>query len=795
MASLPSRGDLLRCLLDAGRPLHARELASRCRVGEVDYPRLLELLDQLALDGGVRRLAGSRFRAAESSSTRPPSWEGLLTVNPRGFGFVAAPGHDDVYIAADGIGAALHGDRVEVSVIARTSRGTEGRIERVVARRSPRIAGVLRQRGQALWLEPDDARLRGPIAIRPGSLDTRDGAAAVATIVRFPELADEQPLAELVAVLGTPGDPQAEVAKVMLREELAEEHSAEARAEAQRFSAAGLPASAEGREDLRAVPLPTIDPEDARDHDDAVWAERTDDGYRVWIAIADVSEYVTPGSALDTEAHARGTSVYLPDRALPMLPPELSGDVCSLLPDVERLCLCVIAELDRDARVERFELVEGVMRSAAKLTYEGVAHALGLDPEAPRDPRAVALRSGLAAADEVARKLRRARLRRGALDLDLPEARILLDATNGMPTDVVRRAATDGMKRAYQLVEELMLLANELVARYLADREAPAIHRVHAPPDTQKLERLAEVCATLGTPFDLDEMLEPKGVARWLATVADHPRRPVLNLLLLRSLKQAQYDLDNIGHFGLASAAYLHFTSPIRRYPDLEVHRAVKHLLRGGRPDTSAEALETLRTKATTASTRERAVAEIEREITDLYRAIFMRSRLGEVYEGTVTGVTHSGIYANLDDPYVDVMVRLDSLGPDHYEPTEDELAVVGLRSGDSLSLGDRITVEIEDVSLLRRTVYARRRPPPGLFADLGRRAHKGEGKRLLLRGGAGGDRAGAAAPAPRGKRPALRGARISSQRLATAVPPARTKSGRLRRSVKPKGPKGPRRH
>ncbi len=811
MALLPSRGDVVRCLLDAGRALHAREIATRLSVTDAAYPRLLELLDQLALDSSIRRLPGSRFRAATPSGDSRSTWEGTLTVNPRGFGFVAAPGHDDVYVAPDGIGAALHGDRVEVIALSRTSRGVEGRIERIVARRSPRVAGVLRRRGASAWLEPDDARLRGPITIdlagdrdrtEPGvdPRDARDGSAAVASITRFPEFPDEHPVATLVAVLGMPGQPDAEVAKILIREEIVEEHPEPARAEAVALTRAGLPAGADGREDLTEIPLPAIDPEDARDHDDAVWVAHTDQGYRVWVGIADVSEYVTPGSALDTEAWARGASLYLPDRAIPMLPRELSADACSLLPATDRLCLCVIADLDREGRVERFEIVEGVMRSAATLTYGGVARALGFDPEGPREPAAEALREGLAAADEVARKLRRARLRRGALDLDLPEARVRLDGDDGMPTAVVRHAENPGIKRAYQIVEELMLLANELVARFLLERTVPAIYRVHAPPDDQKLERLATVCDTLGVACDLDTMLEPKGVGRWLAAIADHPRRAVLNMLLLRSLKQAQYDVENIGHFGLASDAYLHFTSPIRRYPDLEVHRAVKRVLRGETVDKSPEAVEALRVKASAASTRERAIADIEREVTDLYRAIFMQGRIGDVLVGTVTGVTGSGVFVSLDDPFVDVMVRLDSLGPDHYETTEDELAVVGLRSGDSVALGDRITVQIEDVSLARRTVSARRRPPAEvtdqLARHLGQRGHKGEGARRLAPEGARGERR------PHHGRPGAHGSgdgagRDGGQPRPRVKGPARPKvgggaprtaSGRLRRVTAKKG-------
>jgi ribonuclease R len=728
---LPSRGEIVNCLAEAERPLHPREIATRCAVAEGSYSRLLELLDQLGFDGTIRRMPGHRYKA-QRLDREGASWDGMLAVNPRGFGFVTAAGQDDVYVAPDGIGAAMHGDRVRVTVISRTSRGIEGRIESILQRRNPRVAGVLRRRGKSSWLEPDDSRIRGPIVLAAArSVSGKDGDAAVVAITRFPEQPGENPEGELVAVLGVPGDPNAEVAKILVREQIQEQHPEGALNEAEAMAARLGRTPPESRIDLREIPLPTIDPEDARDHDDAVWVERHGDGYRAWIAIADVSEYVLPGSELDREAVSRGCTIYLPDRAIPMLPAALAADLCSLLPDCDRLCMCVIVELDRNARVRRFELVEGVMRSAAMLTYGGVARALGFTEAAPRSSQAETLKRGLRVLEELTRKLRKIRMQRGALDLDLPEALVHLDEQSGAPLDVSRRAKDPGIRRAYQLVEELMLLANELVAQWLSERRCPTVYRVHARPDEQKLERLGEICKKLGAPFDLNEMLEPAGVARWLKKIQEHPRRPVLEMMMLRSLKQAVYDIVNVGHFGLASDAYLHFTSPIRRYPDIEVHRAVKRLLRGAKPDTSAGALESLRTHATAASTRERAAMEVEREVVDLYRTLLMRDRIGEILEGTVTAITGGGLYVTLDQPFVDVLVRYESLGPDRYEPSDDELEVVGLRSGDRIELGDRIVAEIEDVAVLRRTIYARRVPPASVLAKLERprRPERGRGR------------------------------------------------------------------
>jgi ribonuclease R len=683
-------------------------------------------------------------------------------MNPRGFGFVAGgAGQDDVYVPPDAIGGALHGDRVLVAVVAQSDRGLEGRIENIVKRRSPRVAGVLRRRGKSAWLEPDDSRLRGPIVVSDPGKQGKDGDAAVVSITRFPDFQDENPEGELVSVLGPPGDPNVEITKILVREDVRESHSDGALREAEKF-AQQLRTSTEGRTDLREIPLPTIDPEDARDHDDAVWVERRGEGFRAWIAIADVSEFVQPGTELDEEALSRGCTVYLPTRAIPMLPTALAADLCSLLPERERLCLCVIADLDRDGTLKSYELVEGVMRSAAMLTYGGVARTLGFSEAPPKSAAAEAFKKDLKVMEELTRKLRKARMSRGALDMDLPEARVMVDPQTGAPTDVIRRAQDPGVKRAYSMIEELMLLANEAVALWLGKHKAPTVYRIHGQPDEAKLARLGEVAARLGVEFDPEEMKEPLGVARFLARAQKHERKQVLEMLLLRSLKQAAYDTTNIGHFGLASKNYVHFTSPIRRYPDVQVHRAVKAILRGNKPDSSPAAREQLQLSATLSSARERAVMDIEREVVDLYRCLLMREHIGETFEGTVSALVGTGAFVSLDSPFCDVLIRYEAMGPDQYNLSEDELSAVGARSGDTISLGDRVEVTIEDVAILRRQTYGRRLPPDSVLAKLkdapelprrmqrltsshgGPGAKQGDQARRNQRGGGGGGGGGA---------------------------------------------------
>jgi ribonuclease R len=715
-APSPVRRDAVVDLLASfKRALHINEIATRLSVEERRYPGLQRLLDDLSFDGSVTAMPGQRFRLSRDQvERRGAEIEGILTVNPRGFGFVATVGMaDDLYIPAESMGGALHGDTVIARIVTRSRRGTEGEIIGIAKRRNVRIAGVLCRRGKSVWIEPDDTRVRGPIVLssaKVGDLEGKDGEAAVATITRFPESADENPEGELQAVLGMPGDPNVEVAKVLVREAIQEEHSPQAVAEATAFGEEVSEEALRGREDLTHIPLPTIDPETARDHDDAVWVRRADDGsYKAWIAIADVSHYVRPNTAIDAEALARGNSIYLPDRAIPMLPRALSSNLCSLLPGVIRLCMCLEVDIEPNATVRKVRVIEGFMRSAAKLTYPGVAHALGMSKEAKQSDEADAMREDLAVMWELSQKLRSRRMKRGALDFDLPEAELTLDPATGAPIDVQKRSHDPGVVKAYQLIEELMLLANECCAEFLIEHNVPAIFRDHAAPDEAKLVKLSAMCEELGVGFDPEDAADPKRLSAFLKKLAAHPKKRVLHMLLLRAMKQAAYDVANIGHFGLASKAYVHFTSPIRRYPDLVVHRAVRSVLRGEHIERSDRSIEALRVAATTASDCERKAMEVEREVVDLYRALFMRSKIGSILEGTVTGFVGTGVFVAIDSPFVDVLVRMDELGPDQYTLDDDGLRVIGVRSGDRISLGDSMLVEVEDVAILRRTVYARR--------------------------------------------------------------------------------------
>jgi ribonuclease R len=748
------RDAIVDLLHEHGRPMHVGELGARLGLQPHERHALGELLEELAFSGVVVPLSGARYRlAARAAEDRDRVLEGIFHANPRGFGFVGGTAsEEDLFVPENAIGGAMHGDRVQARVVSRSRRGTEAVVTEVLARAIVRVVGTLRIGRSSAWLEPDDTRIRGPVVLpaaarRDAGPALRDGLAAVVRLTRYPTVAGETPEAELVAVLGLPGEPDVEVAKILVGHGIDEPHSAEVLAETRRLAPELSAEDMAEREDLTDLPLVTIDPEDARDHDDAVWAERLEQldqleqGYRVWVAIADVAHYVRPGTALDAAALDRGNSLYLPDRAIPMLPPALSSGLCSLLPGQERLCLAVEIELAPTGAVRSRRVVEGVMRSRAKLSYGAVARALGFTLQSEREPEAEALRDGLGLMWEIAVLLRQRRLRRGALDFDLPDVHVVVDPDSRLPVAVEQRGGDPGVRKAYRLIEELMLLANEACAELLIERAIPTIFRVHAPPDPEKLDRFANLLAQLDLDLGPDPLevvaADPKRLSRFLRRIAGHPRKSVLHALLLRAMQQAGYDTVNIGHFGLASRAYLHFSSPIRRYPDLVVHRVLRAMLRGaatepvilppglepspGRGESRAAGrsesrspgeASPLRTAALIASERERRGMEVERQVVDLYRALYMREHVGEAFEGQVSAITSSGVFVQLSDPFLDVLVSMDALGGDSWEMDDSGLCAVGARSGGRVTLGDPMVVLIEDVSITRRTVYGRRVQP-----------------------------------------------------------------------------------
>jgi ribonuclease R len=570
----------------------------------------------------------------------------------------------------------------------------------------------------------------------------------------------------VLKVLGAPDDPRTEIEKILACADISDEFPEKVARIAEHVPREVGLADHIDRTDLRHVPFTTIDPETARDFDDAVALEELPGGIqRLWVAVADVSHYVREGSPIDDEARRRGVSVYLPNRAIPMLPEALSGHMCSLVPEQDRLALVARIDVDRHLEIVGTDFCAAIIHSRARLDYPGVAAALGGDTRGKRKKYEAHL-PALRAMDSLARRLRKRRQERGALDLDLPEPVIVLDDDNPQLVRDIRASRRDpGERQAYSMIEEFMLAANEAVGESFAHRKEDTLWRVHDVPDEGKVEMFANLAESYGITVDIDEARTPKGLARVLERLSQHAASKSLSFQLLRSLKQATYDLVNVGHFGLASEAYLHFTSPIRRYPDLIVHRLLKRRLAeqgktaGGFPRLSA---------APPPPDAERKAMEVEREVVDLYRAFFLRDRIGDEFKGTISGAASFGIFVTVEEPFVEGLVRMEDLGNDYFVFDEASCRIVGKRSGRMFSLGDEVTVEVQSVSVARRKIDFKLKQHHGAHAvdgvgaregrAHGKGRHKDEARGRRRKGADGLDRG-------RGRQPAEKRGRDSNDR------------------------------
>ncbi len=654
-------------------------------------------------------------RIARVTTPRPGADEpvtGRITVHPAGYGFVAQVDGRDVFIPAKYRGGSLDGDQVRVTTWVGV-KGVEGQVEEVLARGRARLTGVLRRSGRGFYLEPDDPRVATDFGqvVLDGGVAGSEGQAVVVEITRYPTAGGHDLAARVLKVLGAPDDPRTEIEKILACAAMPIEFPPEALRQAESTSQTLGPADFTDRIDLRDRRFCTIDPETARDFDDALCIEdNPDGGTRVWVAVADVSHYVRWDDALDREAVLRGVSVYLPDRVISMLPIQLSAGICSLNPDLDRCAMVVRLDYDGDGALIDTSFAAAVIRSHARLDYPGVAAALRGDFRGRREAYRPWL-DELTRLDALGKKLRAARQARGALDLDLPEAKVLLDADDPrLVRDVVRAKGDPDVKGAYQLVEAFMIAANEAVGGFFRKHGAPTVWRVHAPPRRERVEELAEILGALGIEVDVDVALTPLGMKHVLDQVVATQAARALSFLVLRSLKQAVWDTVPIGHFGLASGDYLHFTSPIRRYPDLLVHRLLKfHLHRAGLPAGGAyreppPPVTRLTELAALSSGHERRAMEAEREAVAMYRAYLVREQIGERFTGTVSAVTSFGAFVELDSPYVEGLIKLESMGSDiGYD--ELHLRLRARRSGWSLTMGDAVEVEIVDVSVPRRRI------------------------------------------------------------------------------------------
>ena len=699
---------------------YAEPIASREAIlqvlGEADGPLTMEMLaERLDLTAPDRAAAlgkrlGAMVRDGQLLQNRRGGYvpagpldliAGTVIANPDGFGFLRPDKGvgDDLFLPPFEMRKVMHGDRAMASVTGMDRRGRrEGVIVEVLERRLNRLIGRFTIESGISFVVPDDRRIQRNVQVPS---DARLGAEHGQLVVcEITTPADERrpPIGKVLAVLGDALTPSLVVEAAIHGHELPHEFPAAVLAEAAAVPLEVDAHAAAGRLDLRQLPLVTIDGEDAKDFDDAVYCEPNARGFRLIVAIADVSSYVRPGRPLDDEAQLRATSVYFPGFVVPMLPETLSNGICSLNPQVDRLCFVCDMQVDRDGEVVQSEFHEGVMRSHARLTYTQVWQAVGEGDGEARE-QIGSLMPQVERLHQLYKVLAKARARRGAIEFESSEVRFVLDNRG----EVVQAGMLQ-RNDAHKLIEECMIAANVEAAKFLLQAEMPAPYRIHDKPPESKYADLLEFLKEFALRMPAWGRLHPKDFASLLKKVRDRPDATLLESVILRSQSQAVYSPENIGHFGLALQAYAHFTSPIRRYPDLLVHRAIKHVLKRGRREAFHSPSE-MASLALQCSERERRADEAEREVDERYRAAWMEQHVGGEFDGTISGVTSFGLFVELDQSKVNGLVHVTQLPNDfyHFDPVRKTLT--GERMGREFRLGDRVSIIVLKASLEERKI------------------------------------------------------------------------------------------
>ena len=688
---IPDRDALIRALSDAGAPMEFDAIATGFGLSEpAELRALSRRLSAMERDGQVMRNRKQGYALVD----RLDLVRGTVYGHTDGHGFLAPDGSGErIYLAPRQMRSIMHGDRALVRPFTRARDArVEGVVVEVLERCRREVVGRFWRESGVAFVRPDDSRLHQDLLVPAGAQGgARSGQMVVAAVVE-PPTEHSPPIGRVSEVLGEHMGPGIEIDIAIRRHALPEQWSDEVQAEAAVFGAKVEEGDKASRWDLRALPLVTIDGEDARDFDDAVYCAPTAKGWRLIVAIADVAHYVREDTALDVEARRRGTSVYFPGRVLPMLPEALSNGLCSLRPEEDRLCVACEMFIDRDGRILRSRFREALMRSHARLVYEEAADFLR-SPRAQASDRFGVPPESLRHLHALFDALHRARQRRGALDFDTAETRILLGDTGDiLAIEPYRR--TD----AHRLIEECMIAANVATARFLSRHQRLFLYRVHDGPTKEKAQELRAFLAPLDLRLGGGEEPQPQDYARLIEQSRLRPDAALIHIVLLRSLAQAVYTPTNAGHFGLALAAYSHFTSPIRRYPDLVAHRAIKEVLRGGARASPRFSAGEMGALGGHTSMVERRADEATRQVEFRLKCRFMLGRIGEVHHGRVSGVTGFGLFVSLEDLSVDGLVHVSSLGADyfHHDPVRHEMRGEG--SDRVFRLGDRMEVVVSRV-------------------------------------------------------------------------------------------------
>ena len=672
-----------------------REILKGMGASRGDFQAITDSLRELSREGKIMRLKKSHYALPDAQNCVT----GKIQAHPDGFGFLIPNerGTEDIYLNRREMRRVMHGDVVMVR-INKKRRGEEAHVVQVLERGQKLLLGTYDEFEGRAYLVPMDLRIAPAIPLAHTPLKPDKGKVITAEIHRY-GTALSSPEAKLLGILGDPDDPEVQAQAIVFRYGLPTAFTSEAQREAGRCPRTINPRELESRMDLRSLSTVTIDGEQARDFDDAVSVQKNNGHYHLYVSIADVASYVRQDTALDQEAYQRGTSVYFPDRAIPMLPEELSNGICSLKPGEDRLTKTALLEINRKGEVLQSQFFNSVIRSQARMTYTDVRRILvDKDPECIR--RYQNLVDQFKLMEELALLLWESRRRRGTLDFDLPEAEILLDL-QGMPENIVRAERSI----AHRMIEEFMIAANEAVARHLKEKNLPLLYRVHEGPEEETLEALAPFLLSLGYRLPLKRgKISPRELQGLLEACRGKPEERVVNRVLLRAMKQAHYAPENIGHFGLASTCYTHFTSPIRRYPDLIIHRMLEHALEGRKlkPKKREELDAYLEEAGTHTSEQERTAMEAERAMVNLKKAQFMMDKIGEEFGGFIVSLANFGFFVELEDYFVEGLVRLSALKDDFYHYYEKEYVIKGRRYGLAFHLGDSVRIKVTRINAFR---------------------------------------------------------------------------------------------
>jgi ribonuclease R len=689
-----------------GKPLSFRDIAARMGLGKPEGRALKRLLREMIREGEVVLTRKGLYGPSRDMSLV----NGYFEAHRDGFGFVIPekPGERDLFIPPNAGMGAMDGDRVIARVEQWERRS--GRVIRILERAVTRVVGRLDVAKEATYVKPRNKAIPFDLYVAPNARGgAKNGDSVIAEIIAYPT--DKRPPSgKVVKIIKRPEDPQSEIEAIIDEFSLSPRFPKHANDEAKLLQSGGEHEGAVGtsdrkgirtpkRKDLRSLSTVTIDGERARDFDDAVSVSLTDYGYKLWVHIADVGFYVPWGTALDVEARRRGTSVYFPDRVIPMLPKELSEDICSLKPALERFAFTVEMDFDGHGSKRGAKFYPSVIKSDERMTYTSVKKIL-VDRDEDERARYKHLLSDFEIMGELCGILRDVRLARGSLDFDLPEPEILLDL-QGNPEAIIRAERNF----AHMIIEEFMIAANESVAEYIEGREVPCIYRIHEEPDPMKMEDVLRVVKSFG--MAPNRTFKPKDFPSLLKSIKGMPGEEVVNYIVLRSLKQARYSPTNVGHFGLASVSYTHFTSPIRRYPDLVVHRILREVVsRKQISDKIRRELETaLPDIAFSSSRTERLSDDAERAAVNAMRVWFMKDKVGDEFEGKIVGVTPYGLRVRLRDFYVEGFLHVSHMTDDFYQFNDKNMTLWGRHTKKSFKIGQEVTLRLDSVDMEEREV------------------------------------------------------------------------------------------